>query len=176
MGGGASKSKPVNKTNNSGGENDPVAPKVASTSNKQEPPAETRNVPKNNHNETQVKPTPAPSEERALPTNKDTTETVGKKKETEKTDKKESVNVEPQRIVKPPSPVMKDVKESEELKSKKVEAEATTAVEEKLIDEGPKEQLKFDCALKSACLLVIHFLSCHNKQQNFQYIYFRSFH
>lgn len=27
-------------------------------------------------------------------------------------------------------------------------------IEEVLIDEGPKEQLKFDCALKSACLLV----------------------
>ncbi|WAR04991.1 NALP5-like protein [Mya arenaria] len=36
---------------------------------------------------------------------------------------------------------------------KLTESQAEVPVEEKLIDEGPKEQLKFDCALKSACLL-----------------------
>jgi len=30
-------------------------------------------------------------------------------------------------------------------------------LEEKIIDEGPKEQLKFDCALQSACLLVCYY-------------------
>ncbi|XP_052803318.1 uncharacterized protein LOC128233605 [Mya arenaria] len=37
---------------------------------------------------------------------------------------------------------------------KLTESQAEVPVEEKLIDEGPKEQLKFDCALKSACLLM----------------------
>ena len=31
---------------------------------------------------------------------------------------------------------------------------AENVIEDILIDEGPKEQLKFDCAVKSACLLV----------------------
>ena len=155
MGSGSSKSEPapVNKSNNCGGKDDAV-PLSSTDRKKQYPPAETKIEANEKYTDVKDERTTSGKTEDATIQQPKTATEVEEKAETQN----EQTKAEEQKSEKkemPPSPVKKEVKETDHGKPKKAELEMGTKVEDKLIDEGPKEQLKFDCALKSACLLVL---------------------
>lgn len=131
MGSGSSKTKEtdINKTNNSGGQKDKGVPAQSVT--------------------------PVPPKEETIPSGKN----IDGQDQSKQSDVKQIDTNEPRHNEQKEDntksesekPVAQLKKEAQHVSG---QTTGEAAVEEVLIDEGPKEQLKFDCALKSACLLV----------------------
>lgn len=162
MGSGSSKGKSsVNKTNNSGSSPDGSARQTTAVN--QQPPPENKLTNKQVESQLQQKPvSPAKDKSQETQTSKVEEAASSKSKDTSQepklatSEKPVLPDIKGTSAEAMASKVKQDVKETPKGQQGKTgkEDRQSTNVEEKVIDEGPKEQLKFDNALRSSCLLV----------------------